>query len=136
PRSNFCSPILHHTAPPGRKTWGREGKVPPCHYHRVALWALAQSRLLERASPRELVGAGSRSHLARPGERHPISLWRWQPRRQTRHQEPCNAERADKQASSLVFWSALRPAVGGMGGLCHSSGLSAYSAQAPRRLSQ
>ena len=34
------------------------------HHHCVALWPPAQSRLLERASPRQLVGAGSLGDLA------------------------------------------------------------------------
>src|SRR4029450_3404870 len=115
---------------------GRDGPVDARHHYRLALWTRAQSRLLERASPCELVGAGSRGHLASPGERHPVSLWRWQPRRHTRHQAYCVAERADQPAPSLVFWPALRPAEGGLGRLSPPRGLSAHSAQAPRRLSQ
>src|SRR5919204_1599490 len=38
---------------------GRARPVDASHHHRLALGTLAQSRLLECASPRELVGAGS-----------------------------------------------------------------------------
>src|SRR6266699_1757250 len=72
---------------------GRDGPVDTRYHHRLAFWTPAQSRLLERASPRALVGAGSRGHLARTGERHPTPLWRWQPRRQTWHEESCSPER-------------------------------------------
>src|SRR5215468_9350281 len=87
---------------------GRDGSVDTRRDHRLALWTPAQSRLLEHTSHRELVGAGSRGHLARTGERYSVSLWRWPPRRQTRHQESGGAEGPQQQASSVVFWPALR----------------------------
>src|SRR6266436_4936874 len=105
-------------------------------FHRVALWASAKSRLLERPSDRELVGGGSHSHFASTGERHPVSFWRWQPRRQTWDEESWSAERAYQPASSLVFWPALRAGDGGMGRLSPAGGLSDYSAQTPCGVSQ
>ena len=45
---------------------GRDGQVDARNHHGVALWAFAQSRLLARASPRELVGAGSVATLPAP----------------------------------------------------------------------
>src|SRR5215831_8747793 len=54
---------------------GRDGQVDASHHYRVALWTCAQSHLLECASARQLVGAGSRRHLARTGERYPVSVW-------------------------------------------------------------
>src|SRR6266851_1245185 len=136
PSSHILLAHLHASRLSRAQDLGRDGPVDASHSHRLAFWTLAQSRLLERASPRELVGAGSRGHLASTGERHPVSLWRWQPRRQTRHQEPCGSERAYKPASSVVFWPALRAGDGGVGRVSHAGGLSAYFAQAPRRLSQ
>src|SRR5919109_2873301 len=59
---------------------GRDGQVDARHHHRLALWPLAQSRLLECASPRELVGAGSLDHLATTRQWYSVSLWRWPPR--------------------------------------------------------
>src|SRR6266850_60130 len=115
---------------------GRDGPVDTRHPHRLALWTLAQSRLLERTSPRALVGAGSLGHLASTGERHPAPLWRWQPRRQTRHEESCGPERAYKPASSLVFWPALRAGDGGVGWLSCACGFSAHSAQTSCGVSQ
>src|SRR5262245_53909025 len=55
---------LHPSCAPRTKNVGRDGQVDACYHHRLALWTLAQSRVLERASPRELVGAGSPDHLA------------------------------------------------------------------------
>src|SRR5215475_1854931 len=115
---------------------GRDGPVDPSDHHRLALWTPAQSRLLERTSPRELVGTGPPSHLAAPCQWRAVSLWRRQPCRQTRHQKSRGAKRAHQPASSLVFWPALRAVDGGMGRLSLPRGLSAHSAQAPRRLSQ
>src|SRR5215510_13501318 len=115
---------------------GRDGQVDARNHHGVALWALAQSRLLERASPRELVGAGSRGHLAGTDERYPLSLWRWQPRRQTWHQESGGAERAEQETAALVFWPAFCLADGGLGQLSLPCGLSAHSAQVPHRIPQ
>src|SRR5437867_9798495 len=136
PSSHILLAHLHASRLSRAQDLGRDGPVDARHHHRLALWTRAQSRLLERASPRELVGAGSRGHLARTSERHPVSLWRWQPRRQTRHQESCGAERAHQPTSPLVFWPALRPVDGGMGQLSHPSALSAPSAQAPPWVSQ
>src|SRR5262249_28545815 len=64
PSSHLLLAHLHPSRTPGAQHVGRDGQVDACHYHRVALWALAQSRLLERASPRELVSARSPTHLA------------------------------------------------------------------------
>ena len=131
----FCWLIFMQAVHPGRKTleemawWTR-------HDHRLALWPRAQSRLLERASARQLVGAGSLGHPAAASQWHPVSVWRRQSRRQTRHQESCGAERAYQSASSLVFWPALRAADGGMGRLSRAGGLSAHSAQTPCGVSQ
>src|SRR6266511_2610421 len=135
PSSHILLAHLHASRLSRAQDLGRDGPVDARHDYRLALWTPAQSGLLERTSHRELVGAGSLGHLASPGERHSVSLWRWPPRRQTRHQESCGAERADKQASSLVFWPALRVVDGGVGRLSPPRGLSAHSAQAPRRLS-
>src|SRR5262245_9815399 len=136
PSSHILLVHLHASRLSRAQDLGRDGQMDASHPHRLALWTLAQSRLLERASPRELVGAGSRGYLARTVERHPVYIWRWQSRRQTRHQESCRTERAYQPASSLVFWPALRSADGRLGRLSHPRGLSAHSAQAPRRLSQ
>src|SRR6267142_5957208 len=132
PSSHILLAYLHASRLSRAQDLGRDGPVDARHHYRLALWTRAQSRLLERASPRELVGAGSRGHLASPGERHPVSLWRWQPRRQTRHEESRGPERAYQPASSLVFWPALRVVDGGVGRLSPPSGLSAHSAQVPR----
>src|SRR4029450_9546658 len=136
PSSHLLLAHLPTSRAPGAQNVRRDGSVDTRYHHRLALWPRAQSRLLERTSPRELVGTGSRGHLARTGERHPVSVWRWQPRRQTWHQESGGAERAYQQASSLVFWPALRVVDGGMGQLSPPCGLSAHSAQAPRWVSQ
>src|SRR6266699_6804809 len=136
PSSHILLAHLHASRLSRTQDLGRDGPVDASHHHGVALWTPAQSRLLERASPRELVGAGSRGHLASTGERHPVSLWRWQPRRQTWDQESCGAERAYQPASSLVFWPALRAADGGMGQLSRAGRFSADFAQASRGLSQ
>src|SRR5215831_16498376 len=85
---------LHASRLSWAQNLSRDGPVDAHHYHRLALWPRAQSRLLECASHRELVGAGSLDHLARTRERHPVSLWRWQPRRQTRYPESRGAKRA------------------------------------------
>src|SRR5215203_106671 len=136
PSSHLLLAYLHASRLSRAQDLGRDGPVDASHHHRLALWPFAQSRLLERASPRELVGAGSRGHLASTDERHPVSLWRWQPRRQTRHQESCGAKRAHQPASSLVFWPALRAVDGGMGWLSHPGGLSHHTAQTPPRVSE
>src|SRR6516225_4654038 len=94
PSAHLLLAHLHASRLARAQDLGRDGPVDARHHYRLALWTRAQSRLLERASPRELVSAGSRGYLASPGERHPVSLWRWQPRRQTRHQESGGAERA------------------------------------------
>jgi len=110
---------------------GRDGPGAARHQHGVARGARAQSRLLARASPRAVVGAGAHGHLASPRARHPVSLWRWQPRRPTRPQESGGAARAHQPAASLVLWPALRPGEGGMGARAPPRGLAAHAAQAP-----
>jgi hypothetical protein len=127
---------VHASGAPWATYLGRDGPVDPSVHPRLALWSLAQSRLLERASHRRLVGTRARDDLASADEWRPVSLWGWQPRRQTRRQKSYGAERAYQPASSLVFWSALRAVDGGVGGLSRASGLSAHSAQAPHGLSQ
>src|SRR5215208_7105013 len=117
PSSHILLAHLHASRLSRAQDLGRDGQVDASYPHRLALWTLAQSRLLERASHRELVGAGSRGYLASTGERQPVSLWRWQPRRQTRHEKSRSAERTHKQASSLVFGAALRAVDGGVGRL-------------------
>src|SRR5262245_8513739 len=118
---------VHAGRAPRATYLGRDGAVDSSIHHCLAFWPLAQSRLLERASPCELVGTGSRGHLASPGERHPLSLWRWQPRRQTWHQESGGAERAEQETAALVFWPAFCLADGGLGQLSLPCGLSAHS---------
>jgi len=136
PSSHLLLAHLHASRLSRPQDLGRDGPVDARHDHGLALWALAQSRLLECASPRELVGTGSRGHLARTSERHPVALWRWQSRRQTRHQESCGAERTHKPASSLVFGAALRAVDGSVGRLSGACGLSPHFAEAPYQLSQ
>src|SRR5206468_1554684 len=77
PSSHILLAHLHASRLARAQDLGRDGPVDARRPHCLALWALAQSRLLECASPRELVGAGSLDHLARTSERHPVSLWRW-----------------------------------------------------------
>src|SRR5438034_11532820 len=79
---------LHASRAPGAKNLGRDGQVDARHHHRMALWAPAQSGLLERASARQLVRAGSLGHLATASEWHPVSVWRRQSCRQTRYKNP------------------------------------------------
>src|SRR5262249_40121975 len=79
PSSHLLLVHLNESRAPGAKNVGRDGPVDARHGHCLALWTPAESHLLERPSPRALVGAGSHGHLARTGERHPVSLWRWQP---------------------------------------------------------
>src|SRR5215212_1665842 len=81
PSSHLLLAHLHASRLSRAQDLGRDGQVDASRHHRLALWTRAQSRLLERASPRKLVGAGTRGHLASPSERHLVSLWRWQPRR-------------------------------------------------------
>src|SRR5687768_486867 len=50
---------VHASRAPGATYLGRDGPVDASEHHRVALWPSAQSRLLERASARPLVGAAS-----------------------------------------------------------------------------
>jgi hypothetical protein len=66
----------------------------------------------------------SLGHLASTGERHRVSLWRWQPRRQTWDQESGGAEGSHQPASPLVFWPALCAVDGSMGWLSPAGGLS------------
>src|SRR6516162_10262448 len=70
--------------------------------------------------------------------RHPeaLTLWRWQPRRQTWHQESGGAERAEQETAAVVFWPALCLADGGLGQLSLPCGLSAHSARVPPRIPQ
>src|SRR5688500_6241460 len=75
PSSHILLAPLHASCLSRAQDLGSDGPVDACHPHRLALWPFAQSRLLERASPRELVGTGSHGHLASTGERHPVSLW-------------------------------------------------------------
>src|SRR5262249_23931477 len=127
---------VHASSVPGATYLGRDGPVDPSVHHRLALWPSAQSRLLERASARSLVGAGSRGHLARTGQRHPVSLWRWQPCRQTWDQASCGAERAHQPASSLVFWPALCVVDGRVGRVSCAGGLACDIDAMTRRIVQ
>jgi len=72
PSSHILLAHLHASRLSRAQDLGRDGQVDASYPHRLALWTLAQSRLLERASHRELVGAGSRGYLASTGERHPV----------------------------------------------------------------
>src|SRR5499427_6749690 len=94
PSSHILLAHLHASRLARAQDLGRDDPVDARHHHGVALWPFAQSRLLECAPPRKLVGAGSLDHVARTSQRYPVSLWRWQPRRQTRDQESGGAERA------------------------------------------
>jgi len=85
--------------------------------HRVALWSLAHSRLLAWASVGQLAGAGSLDPLATTCPWEPVSVWRWQARRQTRDQASRGAARASQSAASLVLRGALRAVAGRLGGL-------------------
>src|ERR1043166_858892 len=136
PSSDILLAHLHASGLSRTQDPGRDGQMDAIHHHCVALWSLTQSHLLERASPRELVGSGSLGHLAAPSQWHPVSVWRRQSCRQTRYQESCGAERTHQPASSLVFWPALRPADGGVGRLSPPRGLAAHSAQGARGLSE
>src|SRR5439155_17929716 len=107
PPPHFLRLHLLQSWPPGAQNLGGDGQVDARHYHRLALWTPAESGLLERASARQLVRAGSLGHLAAARQWHPLSVWRRQSRRQTRYPESYGAERAYKPASSLVFWPAL-----------------------------
>src|SRR5215471_1831075 len=98
---------VHASRGPGATYLGRDSPVDASDHHSVALWPPAQSSLWERASARPLVGAGPVSHLVPASQWPPVSVWRWQSRRQTRLQEPCGAKRTYQQTSSLVFWPAL-----------------------------
>src|SRR6267143_3281882 len=64
PSSHILLAHLHASRLSRAQDLGRDGQVDARHHHRLALWTLAQSCLLERASPRELVGTGSRGHLS------------------------------------------------------------------------
>src|SRR5215831_653218 len=127
---------LHTSGAPRTPHLGRDGPVDAHHRHRLALRPLAQSDVLERPSPRELVGTGVCGHLAATRQWGAVPVWRWQSCRQTRHQESGGAERPDKPASPLVFWPALCAVDGSLGRLSCTGRLSAHSAQAPHRLSQ
>src|SRR2546426_4223333 len=108
PSSHILLAHLHASCAPGAQNLGRDGQVDARHYHRLALWTPAESGLLERASARQLVRAGSLGHLAAARQWHPLSVWRRQSRRQTRYPESYGAARAYKPASSLVFWACFR----------------------------
>jgi hypothetical protein len=64
PSPHFLLAGLHASGASGTKNLGRNGQVDASHHHCVALWAPAQSGLLEHASARQLVGAGSLGDLA------------------------------------------------------------------------
>src|SRR6266705_4327055 len=66
PSSHILLAHLHASRLSRAQDLGRDGPVDASHHHRLALWTRAQSRLLERASPRELVGAGSHATLPAP----------------------------------------------------------------------
>src|SRR5215475_13614814 len=67
PSSHLLLAHLHASCLSRAQDLGRDGPVDASHHYRLALWTRAQSRLLERAASRELVGTGSRSYLARTG---------------------------------------------------------------------
>src|SRR4029434_6220920 len=107
--------LLAHLPPsraPGAQNGGRDGPVDARDHHRLALWTRAQSRLLDRPSPRVLVGAGPPRPLAAPCPWRAVSLWRRQSCRHTRYQTSRGAKRAPQPAASLVS----RPALRGVGG--------------------
>src|SRR5262245_34403395 len=135
PSPHFLLAGLHASGAPRATHLGRNGPVDARHDHGVALWTLAQSRLLERASARQLVGTGSLDHLAAAYQWRAVSVWRWQSCGQTWDQESGGAEGSQQPASPLVFWPALRAVDGGMGWLSPAGGLSYHPAQTPRRVS-
>src|SRR5215510_16610213 len=59
PSSHLLLAHLPTSRAPGAQNVGRDGAVDTRYHHRLAFWTPAQSRLLECASPRALVGAGS-----------------------------------------------------------------------------
>src|SRR5262245_18506657 len=69
PSSHFLLASLHASHLARAQDLGRDGPVDARHYDRLALWTRAQSHRLARASPRELVGPGSRGPLASTGAR-------------------------------------------------------------------
>src|SRR5437667_10227180 len=75
PSSHLLLAHLHASRLSRAQDPGRARQVDASRHHRLALWPLAHSRLLECASPRELAGAGSLDHLARTSERSPVSVW-------------------------------------------------------------
>ena len=128
-RSTSPHPLLAGFPPsdaPRAQNLGRNGPMDAYHRDRLALWPPAQSSLLERASARQLVGAGSLGRLAAAHQRCTLSVWGWQSRRQTRDQESCGAERAHQPASALVFWPPLRPVARRVGWVSRARELSAY----------
>src|SRR5437867_10110147 len=108
PSSHILLAHLHASRLSRAQDLGRDGPVDTSHHHRLALWPPAQSRLLEHASHRQLVGSRCLGHLATAYQWRTVSVWRREPRRQTRHEESRSPERAYQPASSLVFWPALR----------------------------
>src|SRR2546423_10622422 len=85
PSPHFLLAGLHASCASGAKNPGRDGQVDPSGSYRVALWTPAQSDLLERTFPREMVGAGSLGHLPTTNQWHSLSVWRRQSRRKTWH---------------------------------------------------
>ena len=132
----LCWLIFMHAVSPGRKTLEEMARWTPAS---ITAWRFG--RLLKAAywNVHLIVSGLARIFLATLPTTHPwcaVSVWRWQSRRQTRHQESRGPERAEQPASSVVFWPALRGLDGRMGWLSHAGGLSADFAQASRGLSQ
>src|SRR6266581_6778953 len=73
PSSHLLLAHLHASRLARAQDLGRDDPVDARYHHCVALWPFAQSRLLECAPPRELVGAGSLDHVASTSQRHPVS---------------------------------------------------------------
>ena len=107
----------------------------PCHHHRVALWTPAQSRLLERASHRQLVGAGSLGHLAAAPEWRAVSVWRRRHADKRGTKNPVGQKGRISQHHPWFFGLRFVLLIG-MGQLSPSGGLSDYSAQTPCGVSQ
>src|SRR5687768_5504834 len=106
-----------------------------CH-HSVALFAVAQSQLLERPSDCQLDGSRPDCHAASAKQSHHLSHWRWEPGGQTWGQKSRGSERPKKQVPPLVFRYPFRVADRRLGWVSHPGGLSPHFAQASSRLSQ
>src|SRR5262245_3933620 len=132
----FCWLIFMQAVSPGQKTLEEMARWTPATITAWRFGRLLKAAYLECTSARQLVGARSLDDLATTSQWHSVSVWRRQSRRQTWYQESCGAERAQKQTSSLVFWSALRAVDGSLGRLSRAGGLPADFAQASRGLSQ